>query len=70
MLTLNPSSICPPFSPSLARSQGEYHRALALNPSLDAAKQGLESLERLEKAQDGAAANGDADGLLSETYYY
>eukprot|EP00802_Teleaulax_amphioxeia_P008307 Tamp_08315.p1 GENE.Tamp_08315~~Tamp_08315.p1 ORF type:complete len:538 (+),score=106.55 Tamp_08315:43-1614(+) len=46
----------------LDKALGEYHRALALNPSLEAAKQGLESLERLEKADDGAAADVDVDG--------
>ena len=38
-------------------------RALALNPTLEAAKNGLESLERLERTQD-ADADAHLDGLL------
>jgi hypothetical protein len=42
---------------------GEYHRALALNPSLESAKAGLESLERLEKTDAGPDGDGDVDGV-------
>ena len=38
---------------------GKYDRALALNPSLESAKAGLESLERLEKTEDAADADTD-----------
>ena len=43
----------------LDKALGEYHRALALNPSLESAKAGLESLERLEKTEDAADADTD-----------
>ena len=46
----------------LDKALGEYQRALALNPSLDAAKAGLESLARLEKNDDDGDADGDAEG--------
>jgi hypothetical protein len=40
----------------------EYQRALALNPCLDAAKAGLESLARLEKTDDTGPGGADVDG--------
>jgi len=37
----------------------KYHRALALNPTLESSKAGLQSLERLEKTEDAADADTD-----------